>query len=370
MENKICVYAICKNEEKFVDTWLKSMSEADYIVVLDTGSTDGTFEKLKNDERVYKVEQKIYKKFRFDVARNDSMALCPEDANILVCTDLDEIFTDGWGDIVRKNWQEEDTRGFYRYAWSHNAVGEPTDIFWYDKMHNRNYEWIFPVHEVLEVKDGIDYQNEVRFEPIMLHHYQDRTKARSNYLDLLKLSVKENPESPHVQYLYAREHLVQNLGADEALKQFKKVLTMEYIDDPIFRMVKLDTLKYLARIYTDNGDYPNAMMYWYEFLKNDKTYREPYFAIAELYNHYGMYQAAKGMVLDGIKLSERKYDWVETKDSWINKAEDILSISDFYLGNIDDALTEVQEALKHDPDNVRMLKNYNYFLQTKVSEKE
>ena len=40
--NKICVYAICKNEEKFVDKWLESMSEADYIVVLDTGSTDNT----------------------------------------------------------------------------------------------------------------------------------------------------------------------------------------------------------------------------------------------------------------------------------------------------------------------------------------
>ena len=30
---KICVYAICKNELKFVDKWLENMSEADYIVV-------------------------------------------------------------------------------------------------------------------------------------------------------------------------------------------------------------------------------------------------------------------------------------------------------------------------------------------------
>ena len=84
--NKICVYAICKNEEKFVDKWLDNMSEADYIVVLDTGSTDKTFEKLKNDPRVTKVVQKIYSKeeWRFDVARNDSLELVPEDANILI----------------------------------------------------------------------------------------------------------------------------------------------------------------------------------------------------------------------------------------------------------------------------------------------
>ena len=39
----ICVYAICKNEAKFVDRWMDSMSEADHIVVLDTGSVDVWF---------------------------------------------------------------------------------------------------------------------------------------------------------------------------------------------------------------------------------------------------------------------------------------------------------------------------------------
>lgn len=41
---KIIVYAICKNEEKFVQGWVDTMAEADEIVVLDTGSTDGTVE--------------------------------------------------------------------------------------------------------------------------------------------------------------------------------------------------------------------------------------------------------------------------------------------------------------------------------------
>ena len=44
---KVIVYAISKNESKFVDRWVESMSEADDIYVLDTGSIDDTVEKLK-----------------------------------------------------------------------------------------------------------------------------------------------------------------------------------------------------------------------------------------------------------------------------------------------------------------------------------
>ena len=44
---KVFVYAICKNESKFVDRWVNSMSEADGIFVLDTGSTDDSVARLK-----------------------------------------------------------------------------------------------------------------------------------------------------------------------------------------------------------------------------------------------------------------------------------------------------------------------------------
>ena len=50
MENgkpKVVVYAIVKNESKFVERWVRSMSEADEIVVMDTGSTDDTVAKFQ-----------------------------------------------------------------------------------------------------------------------------------------------------------------------------------------------------------------------------------------------------------------------------------------------------------------------------------
>ena len=91
---KICVYAISKNEEKYVSRWVKSMKEADEIYVLDTGSTDNTVNKLQ--ELGVNVTQKIITPWRFDIARNESLNLVPKNTDICVCTDLDEVFEPGW----------------------------------------------------------------------------------------------------------------------------------------------------------------------------------------------------------------------------------------------------------------------------------
>lgn len=72
---KVCVYAICKNEEKFINRWVDSMSEADYIVVLDTGSTDNSLSKLR--ARGIDVHQKVISPWRFDVARNIALNFVP-----------------------------------------------------------------------------------------------------------------------------------------------------------------------------------------------------------------------------------------------------------------------------------------------------
>ena len=171
MSYKVCVYAICKNELKFVDKWLENMSEADYIVVLDTGSTDGTFERLQQDSRVTLVTQEEIKPWRFDVARNRSMELIPEDADILVCTDFDELFEPGWAQILKDNWDPTQyDRAHYLYIWGHNSQGEPQDTFVYDKVHTRAYYWKFPVHEVLWPIEDINPSFLELVDKITLHH--------------------------------------------------------------------------------------------------------------------------------------------------------------------------------------------------------
>ena len=132
---KVCVYAICKNEEKFVERWVNSMKEADNIYVLDTGSTDNTVKKLK--ELGVKVTTKIINPWRFDIARNESLNLVPKNTDICVCTDLDEVFEPGWRKKLEQAWTKNTTCARYNYNWSLDENNKPLVNFYIEKIHSR-----------------------------------------------------------------------------------------------------------------------------------------------------------------------------------------------------------------------------------------
>ena len=56
---------------------------------------------IEETNKQEEIKQEEIKPWRFDVARNESMKLIPEDADILVCTDLDEtLIPDFWDDFA------------------------------------------------------------------------------------------------------------------------------------------------------------------------------------------------------------------------------------------------------------------------------
>ena len=199
---KVCVYAISKNEEKFVERWVNSMKEADEIYVLDTGSTDNTVKFLK-DKGVNVVVKKV-SPWRFDIARNASLDLVPLDTDICVCTDLDEVFESGWRKKIEEKYIEGSRVG-YTYNWHINEDGIADVTFILDKIHPRSgYSWTHPVHEVLKCDD---VEKRIIIDEIVLNHFPDNNKSRSSYLELLELSVKEKPEDDRNMHYLGREYM-------------------------------------------------------------------------------------------------------------------------------------------------------------------
>ena len=188
---KVCVYAICKNEEKFVERFMDSACEADKVFVLDTGSTDNTVKKLEDRGAIVKTKE--IKPWRFDVARNMSLDMVDLDTDICVCIDLDEVLVGGWRDKLEELWNDKITRLRYNYIWSFDKYHNPEVNFYIEKIHSRkNYKWTHPVHEVLTYTG--EKEEFLKTDEITVEHYPDNKKSRSSYLPLLELSVEEDPD--------------------------------------------------------------------------------------------------------------------------------------------------------------------------------
>jgi glycosyltransferase involved in cell wall biosynthesis len=105
---KIAVYSIALNEHQFVKPWFESAKEADYLLIADTGSTDGTVELAKS--LGINVQTILVKPWRFDVARNASIALLPADIDYCIALDMDEVLLPGWKQCLEKALENNWTR--------------------------------------------------------------------------------------------------------------------------------------------------------------------------------------------------------------------------------------------------------------------
>ncbi len=358
---KICVYAIAKNESKFVERWYESVKEADMVIVGDTGSTDDTILKLKKlGAKVYKIKVNPW---RFDKARNMVLKKIPDNIDICVSTDLDEIITKGWRKHVEKIWDEKTTRLKYNYNWSFDKYGKPSVSFMIEKIHNKkDYTWKHPVHEVLKyIGDGIEKINYVSgFE---VNHYPDDTKSRSNYLPLLELSVKEDPSDDRNVHYLGREYMFYQMY-DEAIKTLIKHLSLE---KATWKDERCASMRYIARCYKYKKQYDLSREWLYKAIIESPYLREPYVEMALLEYETENWLACLHMCDEALKIKERGKTYINENFSWDSTIYDLSSISYYNIGLYSKALEFNEIALKLDPENERLKEN-NKIIKEKTFE--
>lgn len=350
---KICVYAISKNEEKFVERWFNSMKEADEIYVLDTGSKDKTVKKLK------KLGVHVYKKkitpWRFDVARNLSLKLVPNDTDIYVCTDLDEIFLPGWRKKLEEKWNNN-TRARYTYNWKLDDNNNPLISFYTEKIHSKGYKWINPVHEVL----NCDFKESwVTIDDIVLNHYPDISKSRESYLPLLELSVKENPNNDRNMHYLGREYMYYHKW-NECIDTLIKHLSLK---SATWKDERCASMRFIARAYTELNRYDEAKMWLNKAIEEAPYLRDPYVEMAllsyklEEWNDV-IYYSNKAL---NIKTHPKTY--INEIFSFNYTIYDLLAISNYYLNQYDKAIEYSNLALNMDPSNERLKQNHEVYLK-------
>ncbi len=348
---RIAVYAICKNEEKFVDKWLKSMSEADDIYVTDTGSQDGTVEKLRAGGA--HVQSVILPEWRFDAARNISLDFVPDNVDICVCTDLDEILEKGWRRLVEEAWREDTTRLKYVYNWSLDAEGKPISSFMYEKIHKRHgYKWIYPVHEVLKYM-GEGSEKIVVEKRICLNHYPDRTKSRDQYLGLLELSAAENPNDSRAAHYLGREYMYYGMW-DKCIAELKRHIEMP---SSTWREERCASMRFIARAYKAKKEYREAEGWLYRAISEAPHLREPYVEMALLAYNIKKWHIVYAMTKEALAIEKNPLVYINESFSYDFTPYDLGALAAFNMGMYNEALELALKAYEKAPENQRLKEN-------------
>ncbi|HHY52390.1 MAG TPA: glycosyltransferase [Clostridiales bacterium] len=356
---KICVYAICKNEAKFVDRWMDSMQEADMVVVTDTGSTDDTVEKLRARGAIVYVEE--IKPWRFDVARNISLDHVPEDVDICVCTDLDEVLEPGWRQKLERAWENHKPihpgpiakTGRYIYNWSLKPDGSPDVQFYYFKIHQRHgFRWKCPVHEYLAYEGKLPLET-VYIDGLVLNHYPDPDKSRGSYLPLLEFAVAESPQNDRMHYYLGREYMYKGQWQKciDTLKKYLNLPTANWNEE------RCAAMRWIAKSYKQLGQIAEAYRWYYKAIAEAPHMREPYVEFATLCYEQQDWPMCLYLAEEALKIKERSKTFVNMGRAWDHTPHDLCAIAAYRLHLYEKSLEHAEAAVAITPGDPRLQKN-------------
>lgn len=345
----ICVYAISKNESQFVARWAKSAEDADLLLVADTGSTDNTVEECKrNGVTVHEI---CITPWRFDHARNASIALIPRNIDVCVSLDLDEVMEPGWREEIERVWMPGTTRLRYYFDWGHGIK------FLYEKIHARHgYYWHHPCHEYPRV-DGRIQEVWAQTDKLLVSHYPDPTKSRGQYIDLLELSVKEDPLCPRNAFYYARE-LTFHCRWQEAIVALKKYLEMpnaNWINERCYAM------RVMGQSY-ESLQQPWEAEAWYQRAAAEApNTREPWCALATLYYKQQRWPESYAAAMRALSIKDRDFVYTVDPAVWGPQPHDLAAIAAWNMGLKEVAAEQGRIACELDPNDNRLKENLLWF---------
>ena len=341
---KVAVYTIALNEEQFVQRWYESSKEADYHLICDTGSSDKTVDTALS-LGINVVSIKV-KPFRFDDARNYSLYSIPEDIDYCVALDMDEVMQPGWRAELERAFEEGTDRPQYRFITDWNPDGTPAVEFDGFRIHRRHgVRWIYPIHEVPSTYDGTDIRKKYNFE---IHHRPDKTKSRGQYLPMLQMAAKENPDARNLYYL-GREYFYRN-----EFEECAKILK-EYLGKSVFKAEMAYAMRMLAKCE------PAEAEEWLTKAIETFPCRESLLALA---NHYYMNRQWAECILvskEALKVKDKPTEFLSEGWAWGHMADDLIAVCSWQMKDFKTAYKHGKIAAEMSPTDERLQKNLAFY---------
>jgi glycosyltransferase involved in cell wall biosynthesis len=345
---KIAVYTIALNEAAHAERWANSAADADYRIVADTGSTDDTIDRLtRAGVTVHRI---AVRPWRFDVARNAAMAMIPSDVDVCCTMDMDEFLEPGWRPKLEAAWTSGTTSVYCRLA-RQSCLDDPMPKVWpAQKFHARwGYQFKRAVHEALVFSGGDEIARDC--PGIVMRHIPDGGKGtRAQYLPLMELAYKENPEDSQICFWLGRDYMWAN-RPDQAVEVLQHYLALP---SSTWTEERSEAMRYLARMQ------PDAKMLWLDKARVEAPHRrEIWLDLAEASRANGDWLNLFWACANGIERTHRTGSYLDDDGCWGARLYDLGTVACWHLGIMDRAVEWGKKATELDPGNQRLHENFD-----------
>lgn len=275
MSNTVSLCMICKNEIHNIETLIRSVCPVlEQVVVVDTGSTDGTLEVLRTLAQEYKnlqIEEFVWIK-DFSAARNYSFSFAKHDWIFWLDCD-DQIDQNELKHFKDNELERSDVDCWVLdYVYSRLPNGEPYTILGRERFVRRslNPRWHGAIHETI----GIWNMRQRHYANMrVLHERTGKAYDINRNVDILESEYQKNPNDPRTAYYLGKE-LFDRIDP-RGLEVLKRYLTLEgrYWDDEINARFRLacddlvngrltEAVNHAERIYHLDHTRQRAECYW------------------------------------------------------------------------------------------------------------
>lgn len=334
MKTGIGAVLIVKNEEDVLARCLESLKDLDEIVVLDTGSDDGTMSVARNGGATVYSATKKEGPFNFGEARNEALAHVK--SRWAISIDADEVLKEGSVWPMRKALLTT-RHTAYRLNFHDRAPGSAATFTCRRVRVFRTDRWIWRgrIHEELvgtsesSIKGVGDFGQEVSME----HHPRPlRELRRLQNLELINLALIEEPGRKDLWKKMGGEMLLRG-EFGESIRYFQEFIRVASES----AMDMSETLIQLGQAYAGLGKLEDAIASFKESSRLAPDRREPLW-------HAYLELMKKSRLLDAlyyleqvlrIPVARKPTFWLNLEPVWGNLPLEAL---DYCKGKVNEAL--------------------------------
>ena len=379
---------IVRNEVKtlprLLDTLHEFMKAGGEVVVVDTGSTDGTAEVAR--ARGCKVEEvedsflhtisetdaeEINKKFivgdeepvvktgdtyfYFAAARNYAASLAAND--IVFSIDADEVLKSFDYEAVNKEIENGATSFEYEFVYAHDDTGRPSISFITSKSYDRTkQQWSGVIHETL--RGDVGKKVMLTKEQYGLEHFQNPETNRTGYLKGLAIDCFQNPDNDRNSHYLAREMMYHH-RFKSAIQEFARHIQMQKWDAE-----RAQSYIYMGDCFGFCGEESAALECYHKAFEVCPNKRESLLRLAYAFKRRNIPQAVAAYTEAAMTIPWAGR-YMDNKSDYEDAPHALLYWAYGWLGNIPKAQEHIQKALLYAPYNETYLKDTAYYFDYK-----